>query len=77
MLKYKKLKKKYYFWRKTCKIKKIEKKLKVFKGALLQKSNSNSIEIIVKSKAKERSFELKKSSELALKILKIIGFKVW
>ena len=31
----------------------------------------------MKSEAKERSLELKKRSKLALKKLKIIGFKVW
>ena len=31
----------------------------------------------MKSEAKERSLEFKKRSKLALKKLKIIGFKVW
>ena len=68
--------KKNHFCRKTYKIKKSRKKLKIFKRASLQKSNPNSMEIDVKSKAKKRSLEWKKNSKLALKKLKIIGFKV-
>ena len=41
--------------------------MKIFKGVPLQNSNPNSMEIIVKSKAKECSLELKKKLHVSIK----------